>query len=301
MIESKRRSSLWAFLTRLAHWSDNLARGRDCCGCANGCLATVIRASWQRGPRGRLSGRLVGGIGCFTALCVSSAFACSCVNSTPLQKDLYTDSAVFTARIIHLMGSPYKQNGRLVSTMALAVVRRRYWGLPSYWPGMVVLDGRSMCFETMSRGEYLVQGRPIRFGVLDVSHCTRTRPIEHAKVDFRTLDGSLCAGPGGTIIGRVLRVGPDQDTLASVAGIVLIFRNSRGETYPVKSDKEGFYEVRHLAPGFYSLDSPSTTGHNLVGGAFVRSSGCVESTVWLDDHAVRKPGFFDKSVPPTRR
>lgn len=84
------------------------------------------------------------------------------------------------------------------------MVKQRYWGLPWYWPKIVVFDGGFFCDMVLEEGkDYLTAGRSGRYGVLDISGCSRTQTLESAQVDRRTLDGSHCAGPGGTIMGHV--------------------------------------------------------------------------------------------------
>src|SRR5882724_6817148 len=135
------------------------------------------------------------------------AFGCSCSNGNPIQKtgDRYGERAVFTARVIQLMGRTGTWNGTRQSQQALAVVHERYWGIPWYWPKVVVLDGGFFCNIALADGEeYLVSGRRVRYGVVDVSVCSRTQPLKTAQLDLRTIDGSHCAAPGGTLIGHLL-------------------------------------------------------------------------------------------------
>ncbi len=134
--------------------------------------------------------------------------ACSCANNTPIQASdtHYRERAVFTARVIQLMGPVYHWGGRRSSSRVLAIVHHRYWGLPWHWPAIVVLDGSYPCDIAMSVDEeYLVSGRRGRYGVLEVNVCSRTQPLASAQVDLRTLDGTRCALPGGAILGRVVQ------------------------------------------------------------------------------------------------
>ena len=91
-----------------------------------------------------------------------AAFACSCSNSTPIQYSVerYRERAVFTAHVVQLMGRVYNWHGKRMSGLVLAVVKDRYWGLPWYWPKIVVLDGGFFCNIAMEDGkDYLVSGR----------------------------------------------------------------------------------------------------------------------------------------------
>lgn len=192
-------------------------------------------------------------------VCVNVAFGCECSNSTPIQQTSahYRDQAVFTAHVIQLVGRTYdfKNEPRRMSSLALAVVKQRYWGLPWYWPRIVLLDGGSLCGIGLAEGEdYLVSGSRERYGVLDVSVCSRTQPLKGAEIDSRTLDGSHCTGPGGTLIGGVL-LGRDPYRNPRIPNAPLTLRDQDGNEHSTRSDAIGIYELQHLAPGDYTLDS----------------------------------------------
>ena len=116
----------------------------------------------------------------FGVICASAASGCSCSNTTPIERNhpSYSERAVFIARTVQLTGKVYNINVKRVSSRAAEVIRHGYWGLPWYWPGVVVLDGSYPCDMGMSEGEeYLVSGRRIRYGVLAVNVCSRTQPL----------------------------------------------------------------------------------------------------------------------------
>lgn len=139
---------------------------------------------------------------------LQTAKACTCKNSTPIQRTSkrYAGQSVFTARIVALLGQTYHYGGKPSSSKVIALVQTRSWGIPWYWPNLVVLDGGTLCGMTLYLGEeYLVAGHPERYGVLDVSGCTGTKVLIAAQPDLRTLDGSTCAAPGGTIIGQIMQ------------------------------------------------------------------------------------------------
>jgi hypothetical protein len=192
-------------------------------------------------------------------LCPHSSWACSCSNSIPIQgtSDRYRERAVFTAHVMQLMGRIYNFEGKRMSGQVLAVVRERYWGLPWYWPKVVLLDGGFFCNIAMAEGEdYLVSGRRTRYGMIDVSVCSRTQPLESAQIDLRTLDGSHCSRPGGTVIGRVTQGwDPFRATNPFVRNVSLTFRNQDGGEFSAQSDGDGIYELQHLPAGTYTLDS----------------------------------------------
>jgi hypothetical protein len=195
----------------------------------------------------------------------------------------YSKRAVFTARVVQLLGAG-EVNGKRFSNRVVAVVHHRYWGLPAYWPSVVILDGGLFCGMAMDEEEYLVSARLGRYGMLDFDECSRTQPLATAQVDLRTLDGSLCTGPGGTLIGKVF-VGKQSylsgnwRDRALVRNAVLTFRDSYGKPYLAQSDGEGVYELRHVPPGRYWLDSPFGGDRYAAGGGDVHSGVCEESSV----------------------
>lgn len=182
-------------------------------------------------------------------------FGCSCSNDTPIQKSYsrYTSPqrAVFTARVVGFLGKAYKFQGRRAASRALAIVHEKYWGMPWYWPKIVLLDGSYPCDIAMLEGEeYLVQGWKSRYGVVSVSGCSRTQPLRTAQIDRRTLDGSHCLTPGGTMIGHVSA----QPPIRSAAAVAV--RDLKGNTYRSSVDKDGIFELRHLPSGeLYAPDS----------------------------------------------
>ena len=226
------------------------------------------------------------------ALAIGSplANACECANGIPIQRTYgrYSDRAVFTARVIQLMSRVYHFDGVRSSSKVLAVVHQRYWGLPWYWPRIVVLDGSYPCDIAMREGEeYLVSGRRKRYGVLDVAVCSRTQPLKTAQVDLRTLDGSHCAAPGGTLIGHALRFSEPSEHFSPAPDTVLTFWDGFGKAYMTRSDKDGVFELRHLPPGLYTMDSQFAPGQYLIGGGEVTSGVCTDSRAVLSAYSVR--------------
>jgi hypothetical protein len=235
-------------------------------------------------------------------LCPSLALACSCSNNTPIQKtsERYKERAVFTAHVVQLMGRVYNWDGKRLSSQVLAVVRDRYWGLPWYWPKVVILDGSYPCDIAMEEGQdYLVSGRRERYGVLGVAVCSRTQLLKTAQIDLRTLDGSHCAGPGGTIIGHLYKGRDDRlHEPLFVPNFPLTFRDQDGKTYSTRSDKEGIYELQHLAPGTYIADATLGPDQYVASGSVPVTEGMcgVESNVVLREYSFsgRLPGGIDR-------
>lgn len=190
----------------------------------------------------------------FSLAIAPSALACSCSNNIPIQKSSprYTSPghAVFTARVVALIGRIDLFDGKRSSSQVLAVVRQRYWGLPWYWPKVVLLDGRYPCDIAMAENEdYLVAGRETRYGVVEVNLCSRTQPLQTAQLDLRTLDGTHCARPGGTIIGFVTGEWDSVKNAFKPSQVSSVtFSDLSGEMYRANVDGDGIYELRHLPP-----------------------------------------------------
>jgi hypothetical protein len=218
----------------------------------------------------------------------SMAVACSCSNRVPLQKghSQYRERAVFTAHVIQLMGNVGIRNGKQHSRMAIAVVRERFWGLPWYWPKIVVLDGGSFCnIELADDEDYLVSGFRMRYGFLDVSVCSRTSPLRWAQVDLRTLDGSRCSAPGGTIVGQLYTMsGNGRDTFAPVPGETFAVADVAGKRYRATTDKTGLFELAHLPAGPYEI-VPESGGKFIPEGRIqVEDGACVDASQAVQSH-----------------
>ena len=233
--------------------------------------AQLVSTEWE-GPMAARGASLA----LFLVLYAFPAFGCSCANPAPIQASLkhYQDRAVFGARVIQLLGPVYHLHGTRAAERALAIVHRRYWGLPWYWPAIVLLNGSGQCDIPMTDGEeYLVSGWPERYGVLEVNGCSRTQPLASAQLDLLTLDGSHCSAPGGTIVGRITHEG------TPVGGATVTYRDGSGRPYTTRSDQDGIYELRHLPAGEYRFDPQYASGRYVAGDASVVEGVCGESPV----------------------
>jgi hypothetical protein len=234
------------------------------------------------------------------------AFGCSCSNNTPIQQTnaRYRDRAVFTAHVLQLMGRVYNWDGKSLSSQVLAIVKERYWGLPWYWPKVVLLDGSYPCDTAMEAGQdYLVSGRLARYGVLEVNGCSRTQPLRTAQIDLRTLDGSHCAPPGGTLIGRTYNLKKELRERHLVPNLLVTFRDQDGKTYSTRSDKDGIYELQHLPPGTYITDSRLGPEQYVASGEIPVTEGMCgpESSVVLRDYVLsgRVPAGINRYLTVT--
>lgn len=225
----------------------------------------------------------------FTFFCSTPAAASSCSNNTPIQKTAayYKDRAVFTARVVQLMGKIDNWDGKQYSEMVLAVVNRRFWGLPWYWPKVVILDGGYD--SVMADGdEYLISGRRIRYGVLDVGGCSRTRMLKTAQVDLRTLDGSLCGGPGGTVLGTLYAYRPQQTLdLVFRPNETVTLTDSGGRRYSATTDAAGIFQFFHLRPGEYGIGT-MLEGYRYTsdGKVQVTEGTCEDASLFFPPHMI---------------
>jgi hypothetical protein len=228
-------------------------------------------------------------VACFLLVAASLAYPCSCSNSTPIQRtsERYQDRAVFTAHVLGWLGS-HKGNGQLWSDRVLAVVHERYWGMPWYWPRIVMLNGSGQCDIAMLIGEdYLVSGWRYHYAMIDVGVCSRTQPLKTAQLDLRTLDGSHCAGPGGTVLGHISNA-RDIKEILPIAKATVNLVDQTGNTYTSESDRDGIFELNHLPPGRYTVESlaakdsyASAQGVNVVQGL------CTDMPVLVRSYSLR--------------
>ena len=118
--------------------------------------------------------------------------------------------------------------------------------------------------------ELLVEGWRIRYGLVGVGRCGgRTRPLKDAQVDLRTLDGTLCAAPGGALIGQAIEPARNHQPSNPLRGALLTLRDSRGKAYETRTDAQGIYQLQHLPPDSYGLDSKLNSEQYILGGGVV--------------------------------
>jgi hypothetical protein len=185
--------------------------------------------------------------------------AIDCIPRPPSVKPRDKWQALFTARMLYVgrTDSDATQSGRRFGPWAIAYVKHRYWGLPWWNPGIVVLaPGRFQEGET-----YFVEGQvgylrhsrylPIIFTVL----CSRTQPLSEAVVDTRILS----AGPPRNsvrIIGQTFRrkaTGGDERGYELAPGMRVEIKGPGGSIFVV-SDAQGVYDATGLPPGHYSIN-----------------------------------------------
>jgi hypothetical protein len=122
----------------------------------------------------------------------------------------------------------------------------------------------------MAEGEeYLVSGWRGRYGVINVAGCSRTTPLKMAQVDLRTLDGSHCAAPGGTVVGKLYLESDSQRGEAPYHAENVTLMDGSGKRYSQTTDVDGIFEFRHLPAGEYTLE-PKVLANTYSDARFVR-------------------------------
>ena len=225
----------------------------------------------------------------FLFIAAPVAFSCSCSNNVPIQQGLesYRNRAVFKAHTYRWFRTA-DYNGQRIADKVLAVVQQRYWGLPWYWPSVVLIESSRFCGGILFVDQdYLVSGWPVGYGRIEVNECSRTQRLDAAPVDLRTMDGSHCAGPGGSILGHTHR-GNDRGLDPRAPDIPLTFLDESGKKFTTRSDRDGVYELNHLPPGSYTVES--LAGKNTYVSSYgvnVERGACIDMPVTLSTYSAQ--------------
>jgi hypothetical protein len=170
-----------------------------------------------------------------------------CRDSSPvLFARKFPNHVTFTGRVV------FAQN----SYWCIMRAEHRYWGVPWWFPGFVVVRGY---FRQGERGEYLVDGS--RDGglvlhflpVVEPYPCCHTAPVEEAKADLRVLD---TGGPkwGVRIVGTVHR---GYYEFGHAFPGATVFIKGPGGIISATTDQEGIYDRAGLPPGHYTVQVDS--------------------------------------------
>jgi hypothetical protein len=172
-----------------------------------------------------------------------------CYERPPFVRPVYPEQAVFTSRILYVGGVDRKygmRSGHRSGPWAIAYVKHRYWGLPWWSAGLVVLS-----VGQFEEGEdYFVDGVRLSkaLPVVYVGPCNRTGRLRDAVVDLRILNA--VPWHGVRVINRTWRrkglayeLAPDLPfEIAGPSGSRL-----------VTSDADAVYDVSGLPPGHYTF------------------------------------------------
>lgn len=172
----------------------------------------------------------------FTIMRPSCLFI-DCGRSEPFATQQYKGHAVFTA---------------VVRYPAIAVVKERFWGLPAGWNKVVLVapwgvghstfDGRALFIDGRRADGLITRFLPI----VDITHCSRTSPLERAALDVRILR----QGPsqkGVRIVGHVRGEGNQLRR-----GVEVVITGPMGDI-PTTTDREGIFDLKDLPPGKYAV------------------------------------------------
>lgn len=165
----------------------------------------------------------------------------------PVSGPRFPNHTVFTARVL-LVG--WSTSVSPDASWAVVRVERRFWGLPSWAPNILILRGY---FKRGARGAYFVDGRRSLglmthfLPVVEPYPCCRMKPLDRAAVELRVLrDGRPKSGV--RIIGRVydeqsITSKPVPGERVSIAG--------PGGSIVTTTDHEGIFDFTGLPAGRY--------------------------------------------------
>ena len=169
----------------------------------------------------------------------------------------FSGQAVFTARSVFVGG-----RGKWVvpdrgswGSWSLMRVQRKFWGLPRWIPGFVIVRG----YFRVEKMDYLVDGQRSQgllthfLPFIDWYPCCYTEPAAYAIADLRVLR----EGPpksGVRIIGTVYR---DVSGGGGPARNVEVVITGPKGTISTTTDEQGVYDVSGLPEGHYSVKARS--------------------------------------------
>ena len=218
--------------------------------------------------------RFVGGLLLVVSavLAPDDAAACSCKHSGPACQAFWTSDAVFDATVtsIHEATVPRSSGPVLHERM-----RRVTFQVHQGWKGVqgdtveavTALDEAGCGYSFEHGRRYLVFGRRVPSGHLDVSRCSATRRFDAFGDDIRFLESLGRASAGGRIFGRVrMSRGRFETGEAKIErrGELEIRLQGEGAARTVRSTG-GRYEFRGLAPGTYHLSLTPPPGYTGAG------------------------------------
>jgi len=182
-------------------------------------------------------------------------WACSCFAAGPPCQNFFEVDAVFTGTV-QSISSPQDGDGRgMVRVEFEGVVGQREVQGPHL--SITTHSQSTACGYRFTPGQpYVVYARRTATGDLEVSACSRTRPLTEAADDLRFFQrGTRSAGAfvSGTIVhwerdaqtGAPLEVGPLGDALVTVHGLAGLV--------DTRTDRRGGYRIAGLAPGRYEI------------------------------------------------
>jgi hypothetical protein len=217
----------------------------------------------------------------------SSLFNGDCGETPPFTHARSNSDAVFTARVIYvglslptqleIRHQPEAIHDPRAGEWAVGVVEERFWGVPSHWPGLVLMTNYiywkgATYFIDGGREQTLVEHVvPIVSAGIG---CSRSRAIQDAIVDLRILHQA--APKGAAIVGRVRQPGPYSNFVRApaassyLAGARIDVSGPSGTT-SVTTDASGIYQLEGLPAGDYTVELHVPQGETVGRTSFDRS------------------------------
>jgi hypothetical protein len=193
------------------------------------------------------------------------------------------NDAMFVAKIIQIGYPRGIVNGRIASMSALAIVKEKFWGLPSWNSKLVILtkyvyyEGDEYLIYGTRRGNWLTLGLP-----LFESHlCGLSLQIQDAEIQLRIMhDGPPKSGI--RIIGRTMRWPYGNNAPlphGPMPGAKVLVSGPSG-TFTAISDSHGIYDVSNLPTGHYTIRSSNEHDPVVRGCDFTASDDPASNPVW---------------------
>jgi hypothetical protein len=177
-------------------------------------------------------------------------------NEKPLfARPIHHEQAVFTAHTIYVPRSE-NESGVWFGSWAIAVVKERFWGLPQWFPRVVLLVN----YPFQGHKDYFIDGSrsPGLFArflpIVPTNLCSRTNLVSNAPADLRLLRRPPQSGQTH-LIGFVATPQSKTGAFSSVLPLENATLKLIGptDTKILTTDKDGVYQIDGLAPGNYSL------------------------------------------------
>jgi hypothetical protein len=185
-------------------------------------------------------------------------FSVNCKKGPPFASPTNPQHAVFTARIVSVCCSAPERLFPSFGGFAVAIVTKRFWGLPWWNPGIVFLtQDISYIREPLFVSGALQPGiLGNLLSIVEISICGRTTYLQNAQIDLRLLrDGP----PKGSIrvIGETYRtVLSPKYHYEKIPSVIVRIKGPDG-TITTVSDADGIYDVSGLPPGAYTFQTDS--------------------------------------------
>jgi hypothetical protein len=154
-------------------------------------------------------------------------------------------------------------------------------------------DNWTCGYEFEEGKRYLIYAHAPGKGVVSVSYCSRTRPVDMAAEDLNFLRVERFKMSGGRIFGSILKNQdinyslPEDQRYPPMAGIRILIEG-QGSRFELVSDEKGRYEVQNLKPGEYSIE--------MILGREIYGDGGTRKKAVVSDRACTKTIFYVRTL-----